>query len=237
MWSLPDINRMNEEATSGAFKRKIRDELSGRSRLPCLICDKPSTKSSRQKWFDIFSDDPKGVVGLCKRHEEYYDSAPEGYFYCNSCNRLFIENYTWECYSHDDDALGTVCLNCRAESYLADDDNWIPLLSVGEGNDRPYSPHIENLTFAQVRKSPHLIAVSGPCPAGIELHGNVELDSTTGGRIIGFSDSEASPESGVEELREMLRCLRDAGHTEAILILDAAYQFAVSIGVYVRKNT
>jgi hypothetical protein len=37
---------------------------------------------------------------------------------------------------------------------------------------------------------------------------------------------------GLDELKDTLRTLRDEGETKAILILDAAYQFAVSIGVY-----
>jgi hypothetical protein len=37
----------------------------------------------------------------------------------------------------------------------------------------------------------------------------------------------------VQEIRDLLAQAREDGYKRAILILDAAYQFAVSIGVYV----
>jgi hypothetical protein len=37
----------------------------------------------------------------------------------------------------------------------------------------------------------------------------------------------------VQELRDLLAQAKEDGHERAILILDAAYRFAVSIGVYV----
>ena len=62
-----------------------------------------------------------------------------------------------------------------------------------------------------------------PIPEGIRFVNNVEFDSMDGHCISG---------GGVDELQETLRQLKDEGDDRAILILDAAYQFAVSIGVY-----
>ena len=57
--------------------------------MQCEFCDKPATKTSRQYWYDIFSNDPKGVIGLCQEHENDYGSIPEGYFYCDACGGAF----------------------------------------------------------------------------------------------------------------------------------------------------
>jgi hypothetical protein len=224
MWALPNIKRLNDEAAGVDFKARHRKQLCGRAKVECYICDKPATKGSRQEWFDIFSDEPKGVIGLCKAHEEDYGGTPEGYFFCEDCQRLFIQNYTWEMYCTQNEQGDIVCLNCKAKEYVEDGENWIPLDDAV----------IDDLTFKQVSKTPHLIAVSGPTPDGIEFYKNVELDSFSGGRITGYSSSESGPEGGVSELQDILRGAREDGHTEAILILDAAYQFCVSIGVYVR---
>ena len=59
------------------------------------------------------------------------------------------------------------------------------------------------------------------------------LDSSTGGLVLGFSSCAPTTDSGVEELREILHAAKAEDHKRAILILDGAYQFAVSIGVYV----
>ena len=222
MWSLPDIKRMNEEAQQEAFREQLQKGLNGEEEVECMFCDKPATLI--QEYYDIFSDDPKGVVGLCEKHEEDYGPVPEGYFYCEHCNRLFVTNYTWENYHTESEDGDIVCLNCRAKEYIEDQDNWIPL------ND----DEIYNLDFSRIKKSPHIIAVEGPIPEGIRFYKNVELDSSTGGRITGFSSSESSPQGGVLEMQRILQQAKDAGYDEALLILDGAFQFAVSIGVYVR---
>ena len=73
-----------------------------------------------------------------------------------------------------------------------------------------------------------------PAPDSIEEYGSgVTLDLSSGGLVTGFSSCTSSPDSGLEELQSLLREARDEGHDCAILILDGAYQFAVSIGVYV----
>lgn len=224
MWSLPDIKRLNDNAAAVAFKAKCKREVKGTANMPCEFCEGPAEKDSRQLWYDIFSDNPKGVLGLCKQHERDYGSVPEGYFYCEACERLFIENYTWERYSSSTEDGGIVCLNCRAKEHIENDENWIPLKDESIGL----------LTFDEVRRTPHLIAVSGPTPRGIKFFDNVELDSSTGGRLTSYDSSEPTPNGGVDQLKETLKKARAAGHRKAILILDAAYQFSVSIGVYVR---
>jgi len=61
-------------------------------------------------YYDICSDDPKGLVGRCQEHDDDFRNIPEGYFYCEGCNRLMVENYTWELYSVCTDS-GKFCLN------------------------------------------------------------------------------------------------------------------------------
>ena len=215
MWSLPDINRMNAEAVTQQNKFKLAcetGELDG-EKLECEWRghDDPSSCEGELRhylWYDIFSDDPKGIVTLCEHHDGYYGRPTEG----GGSNKVFTENYTWERYEaiHEGDSL---CLPCYAYEVLHDDDRWIQLTDE----------KINQLSFNQVKKSPHCIGVKMPIPKGIEFINNVEFDSMDGHCISG---------GGVEELKETLRELQTDGHKRAILILDAGYQFAVSIGVY-----
>jgi hypothetical protein len=219
MWSLPDINRMNSEASKEKAKLE-RAAQTGRLDRKKLKCEwKGHDKNNvcegelrKYLWYDIFSDDPKGILTLCERHDGYYGSPSEGYFECEQCNRVFIENYTWERYQavHEGSSL---CLPCFAYEVLHDEDRWIPLTDAS----------IDRVTFADVRKAPHCIGVEMPVPNEIRFVSNVEFDSTDGHCISG---------GGLDELKDTLRTLRNEGETRAILILDAAYQFAVSIGVY-----
>ncbi len=217
MWSLPDIQRMNAEAASEKKKleRSVRTGILDRKKLVCEWAGhdgKCDGELRHYLWFDIFSNDPKGILTLCERHDGYYGSPSEGYFECGGCNRVMIENYTWEYYFADTDA-GRLCLQCYAQEVLNDEDYWIPLTDQ----------RIESLTFNDVLKTPHCIGVKMPVPKEIRFVNNVEFDSSTGQCISG---------GGLEELKETLRQLQDEGETRAILILDAAYQFAVSVGVY-----
>jgi hypothetical protein len=219
MWSLPDISRMNAEAATQQDKFKLAcetGELDG-EKLECEWHghDDPSQCEGELRhylWFDIFSDDPKGIVTLCEHHDGYYGSPSEGYFECDGCNRVFAENYTWELYYaiHEGSQL---CLPCFAYEVLRDEERWIPLTDE----------RIDALTFNHVRKAPHCIGVRMPVPKEIRFVNNVEFDSMDGHCISG---------GGLDELKETLRTLQEEGETKAILILDAAYQFAVSIGVY-----
>jgi hypothetical protein len=216
MWSLPDINRMNSEAASEKKKleRAVRTGFLDRKKLTCewdghSLCE---GELRHYLWYDIFSDDPKGILTLYEQHDGYYGSPSEGYFECSDCQQVFTENYTWEMYYHCEDG-GMLCLPCYAGRSLADDSNWIPLTDAA----------IKAITEKTVRKAKHLIAVEMPVPKDIRFVNNVEFDSMDGHCISG---------GGVDELKETLCALQSEGEDRAILILDAAYQFAVSIAVY-----
>lgn len=221
MWSLPDINRINKEAEAESFQSKLDHAVrTGKMDGETLQCewhdhDTPSSCSGKlyhYLWHDIFSSDAKGILTLCEHHDGYYGSPSEGYFTCDACDKVFIENYTWELYYHVGED-GIFCLPCYADQVLSEEERWIPLTDE----------NIEVLSFDKVRKAPHIIGVKMPVPEGIRFVNNVEYDSYTGQGISG---------GGVEELKQTLRDLQAEGVKRAILILDAAYQFAVSIAVY-----
>jgi hypothetical protein len=218
MWSLPDIKRMNAAAKVEApsLEQQARTGIGPDGEpLECECkgwgrgeeCDE---KLRHYLWFDIFSDDPKGVLTLCERHDGYFGSPTEGYFECYDCNRVMVENYTWERYDTvvDGDQL---CLPCAAARYIADDENWIELTDE----------NIAAVDFERVRTAKHVIGVEMPIPKGIKFFDNAEFDSGNGQQISG------------SDLKDLLGAAKDEGYTKALLILDAAYQFAVSIGVYV----
>ena len=224
IFSLPDINRMNSEAYQNKKKleRACHTGTLDRKKLVCEWSDHddPSRCEGELRhylWYDIFSNDPKGILTLCEHHDGYYGSPSEGFFECDSCGRVHTENYTWERYEAITEDGRSLCLPCYAEETLVEDSNWIPLTDEA----------INAVTETAVRKAKHLIGVRMPCPAGIEFKNNVEYDSYSGASISG---------GGAEELKSTLRNLKAEGFARAILILDAAYQFAVSVGVYVSKG-
>ena len=118
MWALPDIRRLNASAALNADK--LRREARRRRKPNCEHWACPNKAEVSFLVYDIFSDDPKHVLHLCGTH----DGSMEGYFTCAHCNRVLMENYTWELYyvELDDDKL---CLKCAAERYFADPRNWI----------------------------------------------------------------------------------------------------------------
>jgi hypothetical protein len=219
MWSLPDIKRMNAEASSQKSKlqKAVRTgKLDGKP-LQCEWADHDSPSQCEGElrhylWHDIFGPDPKGILTLCEHHDGYYGSPSEGYFTCGDCGEVFAENYTWELYYHVGDG-DIYCLPCYAAQVIADEERWIPLTDEA----------IKRISFNDVRKAPHCIGVEMPVPKEIKFVNNVEFDSMDGHCISG---------GGVEELKDTLRDLQTQGVPRALLILDAAYQFAVSIGVY-----
>ena len=233
MWSLPNIAALNDEAhrkaMSGEFERALEELIDPDTGEPaaCMYAGEECEGELRgELYYDIFSDDPKGVIFLCDRHWGYYGSPAEGYFYCDDCGRLFIENYTWELYSHyDEDEGALLCLNCYAQRVIEDDSRWITL----------DEDEIEALDFERVRKAPHIFAVNGPRHC-LELVDCVTFDSMTGGRVTGLESCESTPDGGVEELKEILRRAREMGYPRALMVLDGAYQFAVRIGVYVNPH-
>jgi hypothetical protein len=221
VWALPTMKQLNQEAETKTFQDRLRRALkTGKLNGEVLTCewaehDDPSRcdgELGHYLHYDIFSDKPKGILTLCEHHDGYYGSPSEGYFTCEDCQRVHTENITWERYVHDTED-GPVCLPCYAKRVIADDDQWIPL--TGE--------RINALTERDLHKAPHCIGVQMPIPAGIEFVNNVEYDSYSGRGISG---------GGVEELKDTLNKLKAEGEDRALLILDAAFQFAVSVGLY-----
>jgi hypothetical protein len=229
MWSLPDIARLNSRASDSRVALQNAAEtgfLNGEA-LECEhYGDNCTDELRRYLWYDIFSDDPKGVLTLCERHDGYFGNPTEGYFTCDSCQRIMAENYTWELYYLHDEATGeSLCLPCAAERYIAKEESWIELIPE----------NIEAVDFNRVRQAKHVIGVKMPVPKSIEPYGDsVTLDSASGGKVRGFSSADSTPDSGVRELRDELTAAMEDGHKQALLILDGGFQFAVSIGVYVR---
>jgi hypothetical protein len=229
MWSLPDINRLNSRAADPTSKASLQNAvetgyLNG-NKLTCEHEDERCTDELyRELYYDIFSDDPKGILTQCSHHKDYYGS--EGYFRCEDCHRLMVENYTWEYYWTTTEDGELLCLPCAAKRYIADDDNWITLT--------PES--IAALDFERVRKAKHVIGVRMPVPKTITYVDNVEMDSSTGGKLRTTMYADPTPNAAVEELRAVLMQALEDGHKRALLILDAAYQFSVSIGVYVDSD-
>jgi len=169
-------------------------------------------------WRDPFSDDPKGLFFLCEEHDGYYGNPTEGFFTCDGCGEVFIENYTWELY-YVVDECEIFCMKCYAENYIANEENWINLRDPSV---------IDSVDFDQIRVAKHIFPVECQDYMGLEFVGNTEFDSMSGGNLPGSG--------GVDEIKDLLRKAREAGHDQALLVLDGAYQFSVSIGVYTREK-
>jgi len=225
MWSLPDLKLLNEKAYKEknklykCLKRSLNEDDTD------AVCEYGHNEDCEGDlrgylWYDIFSDDPKGIIWLCEKHDSYYGLPAEGYFYCSDCGRIMIENYTWEKYFTVNEDANMLCLRCAFERHINNEDNWLD--SSG------------NIDFEHIRKLPHLLAVESTyCEKDLKFIGNVELDIFTGERITGFS-STSTAEHGFNEIKELIdQAIKDYG--KCILIMDAVYQFAVSIGVYVHK--
>jgi hypothetical protein len=157
MCSLPDINRMNNEAAANAGGLEAAYEtgaLEG-EKLTCEHEDDNCTGALHHYlWYDIFSDYPKGILTLCERHDGHFGSPAEGYFWCGDCGRVMVENYTWELYYVLSDDGELLCLPCHAKRELRNLDNWIPLTAED----------IAGITFKHVRRAKHLIGVRMPVP-------------------------------------------------------------------------
>ena len=216
MWSLPDIQALNEQAAANANKLKREARRKRKPKCEQWSCDTPATDSFLV--YDIFSDAPKSVLHLCARHVGYSGDPAEGYFTCCDCERVMIENYTWELYFRAK-GDGKQCLTCAAAEHFSDPDNWIDPRDVG---DLVLDPEAENVVFANpilnLAKCPHVLGVKQPAPDGIELFENCEFDACDGRQISG------------DKPHEIIRRIRQP----FCPVLDAGYQFAVSIGFYVR---
>jgi hypothetical protein len=226
MWSLPDINRMNARAAASQRRLTHEARLKTPSRkFPCECCHEPSVH--HWPWYDIFSDDIKGVTHLCEEH--YQDGrGDEEFFECDSCGRRMIDHITWERYSVN---VGdqTLCLKCAAEEHFSDSDNWIDPRAVKQvvlvpcddrrnGENVPlFDPATGVLNVARCR---HVLGVKQPVTAGIRFVDNFEFDSMDGHQISGVN---------------MLDTIRSLS-VPFCAVLDAAYQFAVSVGFYIKAD-
>ena len=224
MWSLPNIKALNDRAAANRRQIQRESKLKTSRKHPCEYCTRPSTR--HLKWWDIFSDDPKGVTHLCEDHYEQ-GASDDGFFDCARCHRRVADHYTWEQYGV---VLGgeLVCLRCAAEEYFADVANWIEPKLVKAVVLVPHNPRLngENLPLfdpttgvLNVARCRHVLGVSQPLPAGIKFLDNAEFDSMDGHQISG---------------RKLLDIIQELDEPFCP-VLDAAYQFAVSIGLYVRR--
>jgi len=224
MWSLPDIQRLNSEAYFNRRKleRGVQTGILNHQQLRCESGKNCGGVLRHELWFDIFSSNPKGVLTQYEHHFEIY-GVPDGFFRCEECDRLLVENYTWERYSTTNEKSEQICLRCAAEQYIVDNDNWIRLTDED----------IAVVTFEVIRQARHVLAVEMTVPAEIRFFDGVTLDSATGGLVRSFTTADATPDSSVAMLREILHRAKESDNERAILIVDGLYQFAVSIGVYV----
>ena len=228
MWSLPDIQRLNAAAVIN--RHALEDAiLTGMLHGEHVICNNADENCrgslTYELWFDVFSDPPKGIVGQCAYHRESH-CAPTGYFRCEICRHLFVERYTHEFYSINT-SKGLMCLPCAAEYYIANPSNWIELTEAT----------IAALDFERVQLAAHVLAVGMPVPKAIEFAGNVEADTATGGRVIGSTLCERATDGTVQAIKDILHGLRKRGIRRALLVIDAAFQFSVSLGIYIDKTT
>jgi hypothetical protein len=213
MWSLPDINQMNAHAAAGA--KKLRRQAASKRKPQCEIygCKHRATDSTL--WFDIFSDTPKGVVHTCAEHSATDD--PD-LFLCEGCQRVMVDHYTWERYQANIDGA-SLCLKCAAEAHFQDPENWIDPRAVKQVVLEERGPLFDPQTgVLNVARCPHVLGVKQPIPAGIEFFDNSEFDSCSRRQISG------------EDLLDVIARLDQP----FCPVLDAAYQFAVSVGIYVR---
>lgn len=226
MWSLPNIVSMNARAAAQAVKlrRAARRGPGKRQRCEAYGCEQLAAKS--ELWFDIFSDDPKGIVHTCDDH--IAEESGE-LFECDACHRLMLDHITHERYGVSLDGEKTLCLKCAAEEYFNDPENWIAPRSVKSVVLEPYDPGLNGnnvplfsaetgvVNLGQCR---HVLGVRQPLPNGIRFVDNMEFDSDGGFQISGRKPIEL-----VQSLDEPF-----------CPVLDAAYQFAMSVGIYVRST-
>ncbi|HWX22420.1 MAG TPA: hypothetical protein VN578_21170 [Candidatus Binatia bacterium] len=216
MWSLPDINRLNANAAANAGK--LRHEAARKRKPQCEIygCKRRAKESTL--WFDIFSDSPKGVVHTCSEHSATHD--PD-LFVCEGCQRVVLDHFTWERYQVQIGGV-TLCLKCAAEAHFSDPANWIDPRAVKQVVLEPEGvPLFDSKTgVLNAARCRHVLGVKQPIPAGISFHDNSEFDSCDGHQISGGNLLDV-----IERLNQPF-----------CPVLDAAYRFAVSIGLYVRDG-
>jgi hypothetical protein len=220
MWSLPDIKFLNDRAAANAASLKREAKRKRKPKCEHWNCKSKATRSYLT--FDIFSADPKGILHLCEAHDGNSGNPTEGYFTCAHCERVVVENHTWEYYRIELDGE-TVCLNCAAEKHFGAPENWLDPRAVKEVILAPEETEFFDAASGvlNVAKCRHVLAVKQPVPVGVRFVDNAEFDSGTGQQISG------------DRLLDIIHRL----DRPFIPVLDAAYQFAVSIGIYVRTES
>lgn len=239
MWSLPDIVFMNNQAAEAAKTKTFEQQAENPQEQNCLVCEWNGNETPADHAYlvhDIFSDDAKDAIFLCEQHDYATGSPVEGYFECGDCCRVMAENFTHELYYVIQDGE-VLCLPCALKAYIAQESNWVPLdeierviVEAPQDEDDPlYDSATATLNLA---RAPHLIAVQMPVPDSIHFEKNLEFDSSTGEMLASYSSTYAR---GVGENAALaaIQELRKQGYTKAMVILDAAYQFSISIGLYV----
>lgn len=214
MWSLPNINSLNANAKSCATA--YNDILAavrkgGDHEHKCENCGAHADHA--ELVFDIFSDDAKDLLTLCDSC--YNRGADEsGNFRCEHCDRLMVENYTWELYRVEMNGE-TWCAACAAKEYFGDDDNLIDASEIQSVVMDKSKPLFKNGVL-NIAKAKHVLCVEQPTPEGVRFLKNWEFDSYTGHQISGCN---------------MLNDLKLLGG-EVFIVMDGAYQFACSIAAY-----
>ena len=229
MWSLPSIEKLNKRAVEEHRKRKGRDP-SPRGKK----CESCGSKAKHMiPWHDPFGDAaireiPKGYIPVC---EECYDSGrwQEGYFDCESCGKLFTENYTWELYYRDTED-GRLCLPCAFKEYIEDAAHWLTEVPNEIDLDR-------QSMMRYLQDVPHVIGVETTYwQESLIFIGNAEFDSTTGQQISGEPLGEIIRDAlSKAAMRDLVGGL-SGEKPRCILLLDAGWQFAVSFGVYIDRK-
>jgi len=139
-----------------------------------------------------------------------------------------VDHYAWERYQV---VIGdtVLCLKCAAKQYFSDPKNWIDPKLVKSVVVEPYDPRKNGTNtplfsprtgVLNVARSPHVLGVKQPLPRGIAFVENAEFDRMEGHQISG---------------RSLLGVIRELNQPFAP-VLDAGWQFAVSIGIYVRSG-
>jgi hypothetical protein len=223
MWSLPDIKSLN--ARAAANLPVLRREQKRKRKPNCEVYGCTHRAVESVEWFDIFSDTPKGLVHVCENHSP---EEVEGNFRCDECQRILADHYTWERYQTSD-GDETLCLKCAAERHFADEDHWIDPRQVTSVVLQPYNPRLNGQNVPlfdlatgvlNVARCKHVLGVKQPIPAAIRFVENFEFDSMDGHQISGGNV--------LDTIREL--------SVPFCPVLDAAYQFAVSIGLYIRAE-
>lgn len=239
MWSLPSISKLNAQAVAEHMKR--------RGRAPSPRGKKCDSCGGRAKhmipYHDLFGDEktreiPKGFIPVCS---ECYESGrwEEGFFSCDGCGKEHVTHYTHEVYFRDydnGDEPARLCLECAfieaLEGYDAESDPWLYKEDLIRLEDGIAEGHHESAMEWIREKAKHLIAVETRYwQEWLAFQANVECDSSSGGRLIGFSSCEPSPLGTVQDVIEHIRAAL-AIAPRCALILDATYQFSFSLGIY-----